>query len=209
MSDATNDSKRGTLDRLFDRPPGWIFHVVLALALLWSLFSASAPGGLLRSGVLSGLLVLGLVVAWIARLAGYLVARRGDRAEGSPWWLAVAPAMLVLTVVLTVADVPLRARFALARGDFDDRMEEVRSDEVADQRPVELAASYGTYDVTYVDQVGADQAAVRFFTSRGGFDQETGFVHVEGDVDEVDLSLASDPELVSLGGGWYAFTADR
>jgi hypothetical protein len=208
MSDATEGAERGTLDRMFDHPPGWILHVLLGLALLVYLAASSAPGSLFRASVGATLVVLVLVLTWVARVAGYLVARRAGRAEGSPWWLAVAPLLIVVTLLLVATDVPLRLRFAQAKGDFEDRVEQIDAGETEGERAVDLGGSYGTYDISRVGQT-ADGNAIVFFTSKGGLFQDVGFAYIPDDPDEADLELVGDPQLTSLGGDWYAFTAER
>ena len=208
MSDTTEGSQRGTLDRMFDRPPGWIVHVLLGLALLVFLATSSVPGSLFRAAVWATLVVLVLVLTWVARVAGYLVARRAGRAEGSPWWLVVAPLLLVVTLLLVATDVPLQVRFAQAKGDFEDRVEQIDAGETEGERAVDLGGRYGTFDISRVGET-SDGNAIVFFTSKGGLFQDVGFAYIPGDPDEVDLELIGDPQLTSLGDDWYAFTAER
>jgi hypothetical protein len=97
------------------RPPRWLFHASLAVMLLVLLWSESFPGLDIAAFCVAVLTILALGLAWGVRLIGW--ASSTPRPPGRLWF--VAPAMGVLTLILVITAVPLRARFEFARSDFD------------------------------------------------------------------------------------------
>jgi hypothetical protein len=179
------------------RSPGWLFHSLLVVACLPILWSASYAGLPLFPWLLPGLFVLlGFGVVWLIRACVCLVD------GGGPLWrLAIAPVIVLLVAAAVVANLPLRARFELSRSAFVEVVATAAS--TCDQgRSIRV----GTYDdlscqsyrggVRFDDPHGSDLLTVAGFAylPRG----------VPEDWQAPDLE---SPSFVSLGGGWYSWTA--
>lgn len=97
-------------------PPRRWFHGLLAVPVLLLLWSCTRPGG----GLVPWLLVSLFAPVWLVRLLVYAAYQR----RLSPWF-AVAPLAGALCLGVVAADLPLRARWAYAHGDFDRYVREL------------------------------------------------------------------------------------
>lgn len=184
-------------------------------ALIW-LWAESVPGGhfLIRVGLALGGLVLGFVGCC---LAAYVGARRvwGPGVRGGVALLATAGVVLA-TAALTAGHVPLRLRFELSRGAFDEVAAEGRAavdaasaDELADvfdgardrSLPVDVDRRVGWYDVAHAG-VEADGVSIGMLGSWGG---TCGFVHAPGGRPGWLSGASVEVSSLALGGGWYAY----
>lgn len=98
------------------RPPGVLFHVMLAAPLSAILVSSSWPGfdfSLWLQGVAAGLAV---ALWWVVLLIRYAVAEELRAGKGWRFW--VAPAFTVLALVAVAEDVPLRVRWEFSEDAF-------------------------------------------------------------------------------------------
>jgi hypothetical protein len=194
------DSGRGR--SRWRQPPGRLFHAALVLPALGLLWSHSVPGFafFLWFGSV-GLLFVGAVV-WGVRLLMYALAKRRRHAEGRARWFLLAPAAGVVALALIVADVPLKARWALSRSDFaavvDEAFEEGDFASTEDQR-------IGLYNVTHLYRQGE---AIIFYERTGMFSDDAGFAYLpNGPFPELENGGFERPEFRHLGGPWYAWTA--
>lgn len=178
----------------------WLTALAFLLALL--LWSSSYPGTLAVGTIISvtGVLLLGAL--WAYRFIRWL---RAERYAGWARW-AIAPVMVVVTLVLIITHVPLRVRFEESRSEFDriTRGLEPRGGFDA-WEPLEVPDEIGTFQLVYGFQVGRN---VIIYESHGWFDDDAGFAYLP---DGIDPRLANgsfeSPRFISLGGGWYAWRA--
>jgi len=192
----------GALQRLFQDPPGIWFHAVVAAAWLPLLWAVSVPGFDLL-GVLVGLAGVGVVAAagavWVARIVPCLVLRSPGRR--SLRWLVVAPVIVVVALAAVIADMPLRARWVVARPAFERAVAEAP----AGSDP-EVPGRIGTYRIEFATRVGA---GIVFYEAHGALFDFAGFAYLpDGPTDEIRLLLHGGEvgDYRHLGGGWYAFT---
>lgn len=104
------------------------------LALLWS---GTRPGG----GLIPFLLIILFVPVWLVRLLVYAAYQR----RLSPWF-AVAPLAGALCLGVLAADLPLRARWAYAQGEFDRYVRQLPPRGEALEAPGRLGG-YAVHDV--------------------------------------------------------------
>jgi hypothetical protein len=152
-----------------------------------------------------GLALLALLcfgAIWLIRLIGWVTSRT---TSGGLTWL-LAPPMVIATLLLWSTDVPLWARFELARGDFDAYVSDLDpqggfSDWVRIDPPSDL----GTYEIRAAWQVGEN---VIIFESTGALLDDAGFAYLpHGPDDRLENGSFEAPSFHSLGGGWYSWTA--
>ena len=99
--------------------------------------AASVPGFSPYSALLADALWAFLALGWIAVI---LVPQQKDRGRRRmPWSWAIAPAGLLLTVVVVASGVPLNARFARSRPAFEQLPNRALS--------YDVTASAGMYEV--------------------------------------------------------------
>lgn len=199
VADASSPTESGSRWR---RPPGRLFHLVLVVpALIW-LWSWSVPGFNFLLWMPSAL-ALGIgALVWGVRLLTYLLARiRGHQTRGGRWF-PIAPACGVLALGLVVANVPLEARWATSRSDFDDVVDVALEDD--DYRSIE-DQRLGLYTVTAVYRQGD---AVIFYERTGSFSDDAGFAYLpDGPFPELENGGFERPQFRHLSGPWYAWTA--
>jgi hypothetical protein len=200
------------------RPPGWIFHLLFIPPVLVVLWNASLPDGTFSIlGVmaygLAVLAIMGLAAAWTGRLLAYLVPNERARWGTAAVW-AVVPAAAGLVLALLLLHVPLRARFEVSKGAFDDALasnglptEAPRGDPLFDAID---ATRVGLYFVYWVER--RDDGSAFFYEEPYG---SAGFAYLPdgppgAEVDELrcfELSASDQaPRYLRLGGDWYSFT---
>lgn len=184
------------------RPPGRLFHLLLVpLALIW-LWSWSVPGLNFLLWIPS-VWALGVgALVWGVRLLTYVVASvRGEPTSGGRWFL-LAPACGVLALGLVIADVPLKARWAISRADFEEVVDEALADD--DHRSVEHRR-LGLYIITLVYR---QRDAVIFYELTGALSHDAGFAYLpDGPFPELEDGSFERPQFRHLSGPWYAWTA--
>lgn len=189
---------------LFTRPPGKVFHgvaLLLVIALLWLL---SYPGGSLGLGLATGFALLVVLILWAVRGAFWTRNRgRGD-ATGNPLVFAIVPVGLVVVCLLAFTSAPLKARFSLAKGDFEDQVAAAPPatgpTEVAE---FEVPDRIGSFDVDKAFRQG--DAVV--FEVPGGFFSTVGFAYLpSGAFDELDDGDLDNVTFTHLTGDWYTFS---
>lgn len=196
----------GPAPSLSDRPPGWLFHGVLAATLLFLLWASSSPGGLFFGWFygLPFLWVLGLV--WLARSVVYDRSRRKRIASGNPRALLFAPCLVVIAACLVFVNVPLRVRWTVSRPSFQqvvDTAAPAASDE--GWHRIGGLQRLGLYDVTEVYKV---RDAVIFYEASGGFIDDTGFACLpSGPFPELENGGFENPRFDHLDGCWYTWSA--
>lgn len=190
-------------------------HVLLAAVVLTAsvwLWAESVPGGhfLIRIGLLLVWLVLGMV--WLPLAAGTFHFRHRPARGGVA--LLVAAALVLATAALTVGHVPLRLRFELSRGAFEQVVQDgelavaaASPDELRDVFDgardralyLDVGGRVGWYDAADA-AVDPDGTSLRVMGSWSGY---AGFVHAP---DGVPAWMADEFRGIStldLGGGWY------
>lgn len=195
-------ARRPAVDRIFAGPPGWPFHVVTALAALALLWAASVPFGSFLVGMAAALALLALAGLWVLRGIGYLVCRaqRRPTTGRTGWWL-VAPIGALLVVALLATDVPLRARWAASRADF----EEVVAASEGTDGAVDVDGRLGLYDISSAIR---DGESVVFYETTGGFIDMVGFAHLPDGPQPLRARHAGESVQVRhLEGDWYTFAA--
>lgn len=195
--------------RLAGQPPRWFFHLVLVVPLAALLWSATTPGGLF-STVLVAVPAIGVLgIIWVVRAV--LVLAITPRAPRFARWLAVAPVGGALVLALIVTDVPLKARWAQSRPDFE---QVVAADDLtgpggsARQGWVPVPGfprRVGSYDITNATRRGEE---VLFVEAHGGFIDPVGFGYLPSGPDATNRqsSLGLLLDIEPLGSGWYTFT---
>jgi hypothetical protein len=202
----TEDSDDRPPTHVLDRPPGWLFHLALVPAALWLLHAFSFPG----FDFLGALLAVGLLglaaLAWALRVATYLWARRKGAAEGSWRWLVIAPLGGLLVIGMAWARLPLRARWELAKADFERAARQAPPVTDADEWVAfDVPGRIGSYRVIQSYRVGD---AVIFYDSKGSLFDDAGFAYLpSGPFDELSTGWLDAPQFWSLGDGWYTWTA--
>jgi hypothetical protein len=160
-------------------------------ALVW-LWADSVPGGhfLIRIALALGGLVLGFT--WCC-LAVYVAARGvwGPPVRGGVALLATA-AVVLATAAMTVGHVPLRLRFELSRGAFD---------QVVQDGPDAVDRRVGWYDVTDIDVEGDET----YLGASGSWGGTSGFVRAPDGMPEWLADEFRGVSTLDLGGGWYAY----
>jgi hypothetical protein len=169
------------------------------MAMLWSY---SYPG----FGPLSFMAgALGLVVGaavWIVRALLYLRAKNDASRQRRPRLFAVAPLAGLFVVALLWTDVPLRLRWALAKGDFEERLPAA----LADDEYFDIKTRrFGTYKITSIER---NHEAVIFHESAGNLFDDAGFAYLpNGPRPALENGNFEVPQWTPLGGHWYAWTA--
>jgi len=111
---------RASLRAWLLRPPGWVFHLSLALLVALTLTWASVPGGSVpHLAYLFAWPLLALVWTLRVTLRNLLALRLppGATATADPFRLWIlGPALMGLTLLAVGLEWPLRTRFALSRG---------------------------------------------------------------------------------------------
>lgn len=174
-----------------NEPPRWWFHGLLAVPTVAALYLATTPTRDLGAAFLL-LLVLGsFALCWFARLVLFTVCQWRLSA-----WFAVAPLCGFLCAAAFHYDVPLKARWAYAQGDFDRVVSDLTSAD-GDGQP-DVPGRLGSYRVLGAERLGD---GVRFRTSDGLWGP-SGFAWFPDDP-------ASEGSYSHLRGDWYLWTSDR
>lgn len=186
----------------WDGPPSWPWHVALAIALVTYSWSRSYPGLALGAWGLSIAVTVLLGLGWFAWLLAWV--RRTDHERAWRW--GVAPVMVIVSVALTVSDVPLRVRFELDRSEFDELVDELEpAGSIDEWISLDVPDRIGSYDITMGYQVGSN---VILYERNGALFDDAGFAHLpDGPDQRLGNSGFEAPSFRSLGGDWYAWTA--
>lgn len=189
---------------LFRRPPGKVFHgiaLALVLALLWLL---SYPGGSLALGLATGVALLAVFITWAVRGAAWARNRGQGEATGNPLVFAIVPIGLVVVCLLAFTSAPLKARFSLAKGDFEDQVAAAPPETgVTEVAEFEVPDRIGSFDVDKAYRQG--DAVV--FEVPGGFFSNVGFAYLpSGEFDELDSGDLDNVTFTHLTGPWYTFS---
>jgi len=181
--------------------PRWLFHAGLGLVVSWMLWDASTPATepLVWLIGLAGALLLGLV--WLCLLVGWLWEHRGtSKAEAQVRWFLVAPAMVAVALGLVLGPAPLKARWALSRGSFQDAAEQA-----LERPPAGLGTDQQRIGAYWVDAVQVSDGMV-FFVIGHGWWAENGFVYVADDASDSQQALAAHGLDEPLGDGWFTYS---
>ncbi len=198
---------------------GLLVPMVAMLAVL----SNPSPSVLLAVFAFGAGVVAALV--WLA-LAGFWLTRARPIRQRRALWFLVAPAAALATVALAATGAPLEARWALARGEFDDA---VALAPPWSDGPAPTATDRGPHDpisFDVPDRLGSYRvsrgstvpAGVFFHTGGGGIGfSDGGFAHLPdgppGGLGPLppspDLGIAWFETITfrPLGHGWYAWSA--
>lgn len=165
------------------------------------LWSASTPSGSLLAWLigLAGGLLLGLV--WLCLFIGWLWERRGsNKTEAQVRWFLVAPAMVLVALVLVLGQAPLKARWGFSRGSFQDAAEQA-----LERHPVGLASDEQRIGAYWVDAVQVSDGMV-FFVIGHGWWAENGFVYVSDEAPDTQQAHAAYGLDDPLGDGWFTYS---
>lgn len=171
------------------------------VAALW-LVSVSWPTGVSAVQVVllaAATLVLGVWTVAVVAAAGS--ARSGSAPRGR-LALALVPLVVLLTGVLTMLDVPLSARFAAARGDFDhvvSTAEQSRQPGEQQWYVDDVPEWVGTYRV---DDAAATEDGVSFRLEQPGGGES--FLNFRPGSSPEEAAAVPCRRAHDLGGGWYA-----
>lgn len=200
----------GSRARFWLRPPGWILHLIHLAATVMLLASTSVPGSMFDLAIASSALLSCTSLVWAGRTVLYGIARIRGRASGRAASLLVVPLVWLVAAGLIVADVPLRARWALSRGAFEDAVADIgpadRDGAVSgDWHAVDVPGRIGLYDITAAYTV--DEGVI-FYEPNGAFIDDAGFAYLPGGPsDALENGRFEMPTYRHLGGDWYAWTA--
>lgn len=209
-------------------PPGGWVHLALVPVALCLLYAVSSPGWSFLAAMVGFGGVALWTLAWLVLALAYGAerlrsrGRRGDHARSAAW-LLLGPALVGILAAAVLTGAPLRARFALARGDFDQVRDRVATVS-AGQRRTEAGTLRATVDAphrigTYrVHEVSLVPAGVFFHLRTGGIGfHDGGFAHLPDGPPGGDGPLTPSNELGgawfetmtfwALGDGWYAWEA--
>jgi hypothetical protein len=194
-------SSEREVSSLWVRPPGRQFHLMLVAPALMFLWSLSVPGSHFFLLLLS-VLLLGIgVLVWTWRLMAYGLSRWRLRRTAHPGWFLVAPLCGALLAGLTVANVPLKARWALSRPAFDGAVEEIIAEDVHRMTGSERL---GLYSISRFDRHGD---AIFFYEQSGGFLGISGFAYLpDGPRPQFDRYFET-LSLTHLQGPWYIWSS--
>lgn len=185
-------------------PPGGRFHLFLVLPAIAALYAFSFPGIAFVVAILTTYVVVGAIVVWVLRLAGFLALRARGKASGRLRWFVLAPVGGIVIAVILWADAPLRVRWALSRSAFENAATHVADGDSGLKQRVPVGR-VGLYRVTYAYKV---EAGIIFYEETGSFLDDAGFAFLPGGpTPELANGSFESPEFRSLGGGWYAWTA--
>ncbi len=172
-----------------------VFSCLLVPPGLWAVSFPGLPLWGLTVEFFGFLLVLvwgAVTVAWVAAPS----LRRGMW----PRWLMVMPALMALAVVVFFTSFPLKARFALSRGAFDEAI----AADIANADQSGFPMRIGSYDIFLVSEM---DGALRLDEVNGEFFDDAGFLYTTRHSPPEGNGAFENPQYVDLGGGWFAFTA--
>lgn len=173
----------------FRRPPGFLFHLALLVPTAGLLYAASTPG--LEILVLMGSVIgLGVgAIIWAVRAFAFATDRTRRRRRRQALWFAAAPLCGAAVLAIIVADLPLRARWSMARNDFNaalelvpdmptDPVDPVAPHTISDPVSFQVPGRIGTYAVERASRI---EAGVLFHIGGSGIGfSDGGFAHVPG-----------------------------
>lgn len=191
------------------QPPGLLFHLTLLVPTSGLLYASSTPG--IDLIVLMGSVIgLGVgAIVWGGRAVAFATDRTRPRKAWQAVWLAVAPLCGALVLAMIVADLPLRARWSLARDDFTAALElapEMPTDPVDPLAPhaihdpvrFEVPGRIGTYAVARASRI---EAGVLFHIGGSGIGfSDGGFAHIPGGPPG---GLGPHEPSASFGDAWF------
>ncbi len=188
--------------RPWGRAPGRWGHLGFALPLGALLWATSYPGIDLVVFVLAASLVAVLAIVWFVRFVAWF--RSCHRRRDGRW--AIAPIMLMAVALAVSLHLPLRARFGLAKEDFDNFARAANaagpSEDWTLLQPPDRIGSYGI-----VRAYQAGRNVILFEATGKGLDN-AGFAYLPEGPDATLTNVHfEDPHFRSLGGKWYAWTA--
>lgn len=188
---------------LFRRPPRRVFHGILVATGVVVLWAFSFPGVHFLA-VVPCIWIVGLAaVTWVVRGITYFVSRQRGTHAGHATWFAVAPLGALVLGLMLSANLPLRFRWEISKGAFDDAARDVQSDPDAwsgwNPRRV------GTYKINVVRVV---PEGILFYDNVGALFDDAGFAYLpNGPSDDMANGSFENPQWFALGDHWYAWTA--
>lgn len=160
---------------------------------MWASSVPTSDFDLATYSVLAGLAVC---AAWLVRTLSALMTTK----RFSPW-MAVVPAVVVFCLGVNAAEVPLRARFALAENDFDRVVTAV----TADPRTADTTGRrIGSYAVT---SVAVHDGRVYFTVAGSGFLRQGGFAYLPSGPPGLSDPVGESVTVTALTGPWYVFSS--
>ena len=188
---------------IMESAPGLVFHGLCAFVTVMLLIAASLPGYDFFLAAFACAFLLLFALVWVVRGLVYLVAVRRGHPVGSPWGFAVAPVAGVLVLVLLIAAVPLRIRFAMSRGDFDRAVATI---DTAEEPDSSNTRQIGSYEISNV--VSLEGGGILFYEAHGNFLDDAGFAYLpDGPASAPGNGSFENPQFTHLTGPWYTFTA--
>jgi hypothetical protein len=201
--------------------------LTVVTAAVW-LYSVSVPGIVLLPGLIAVLSMVVIAVVWmiwaLVTVAGRSAARRLGAPFRASWYLAVVPAIGVALVCLTLLDVPVRARFQVARPALDRYADEVLAASAGLERSeIDRLFEFGTSSDPRWDRVNPEVPATLggyrlssavvvpegliIFDRDGAFMDDAGFAYLPNGEFPRGNGAFESPDFRALGGDWYAFTS--
>lgn len=183
--------------------PAVLLAPTLAGIGAWT-WSESLPGGgfwLLIGGF--WLLVLA-GTCWLVFAALWAADRRRGRRSRVPAWSLVAAATLVAGgAVLLAADVPLRVRWAVSEGAFDDAVQAAAPTGTSPDGPIEVPGRLGAYRIVGAERLGT--AVLIETPDAAGIFVRAGFIHVPDGLASLPERITGGASFEPLGDDWYAW----
>lgn len=182
------------------RPPGAVFHAFASAATMTLFVAMSLPAAHLFMFMVAGFGLVGAALVWLVWLVVFVVWRlRGRPTRRARWWFVV-PVGAVVAWSLLAFDVPLRARWAVSRADFNQAVALVQRDPA---RAEELEGQIGWYSINSIQVV---DGGVLFDEWTGGFFDDSGFAYLpDGPDGGVERAWLDSVVLLHLSGPWYAW----
>lgn len=192
------------------RPPGWLFHGLLAAATVTLLWADSVPGSMREWELVGWFVWFCFAVTWLV----WLVLHVGVPPRLS-WWFLVAPLMFVVLVSMLVAHIPLKARWAGSHDAFDAALARIPIVPGSTFQPID--ETVGSYRIVawrqfFTSTTSSPDTSARYgvafieeHPARSSWDSrdEAGFAYLpEGPGERFMWTVA-------LGDGWYAWREDR
>jgi len=176
--------------RFFRDLVGGPLVVIAAMAMLLSLYAASGPSPYFFAELLA-------VGAWVIAIGWWgigvitmLALRARRRRVRVGWGLVAAPVLLIATVLLVAADLPLRTAFLIAR----PAMEQIAQAQLKSPDGTELTTDVNVYGTC---RFSHDGDAVTIEVEGAGFMDLWGFVYCPVG------SPHTAGRATSIGGPWY------
>jgi hypothetical protein len=196
--DAASPSVPASGSRSGGRPPGVLFYLATAVAIVITLDANSRKS--LGMFIIAATIWLVIAAVWLGRFA-LALSRSEPPMSLLQWarWLSL-PFAMGLMVLVTRTDAPFDARLALSRGAMDEMAAEVISGDSAHPSWV------GMYAVTELERTAN---GVRFVVDDSGLVRR-GFAYSpegEPELSEANYSpLWTGATFEPVGGGWWMWT---